>query len=125
MSQEHVELIHRALDAFNRRDLDAVLAMVHGDVAWQEGRLAGCLLNQSRKPSKPWGCGSSQGSTTPASGSTGRPVAASATLRLPSGCGRAYRVRMTTAAKAVWIVIAVVLVLALLNALALALISPG
>jgi hypothetical protein len=32
---------------------------------------------------------------------------------------------MTTAAKAVWIVIAVVLVLALLNALALALISPG
>jgi hypothetical protein len=38
---------------------------------------------------------------------------------------RAYRVRMTTAAKLVWIVIAVVLVLALLNALALALISPG
>jgi hypothetical protein len=32
---------------------------------------------------------------------------------------------MTTAAKLVWIVIAVVLVLALLNALALALISPG
>jgi ketosteroid isomerase-like protein len=32
MSQEHVELIHRALDAFNRRDLDAVLAMLHGDV---------------------------------------------------------------------------------------------
>jgi ketosteroid isomerase-like protein len=32
MSQENVELIHRALDAFNRRDLDAVLAMLHGDV---------------------------------------------------------------------------------------------
>jgi hypothetical protein len=32
---------------------------------------------------------------------------------------------MTTAAKLVWIVIAVLLVLALLNALALALISPG
>jgi hypothetical protein len=37
----------------------------------------------------------------------------------------AYRVRMTTAAKLLWIVLAVMLVLALLNAVSLALISPG
>jgi hypothetical protein len=46
-------------------------------------------------------------------------------VRLASGCARAYRVRMTTAAKLVWIVLAVLLVWALLGALALALISPG
>jgi hypothetical protein len=40
-------------------------------------------------------------------------------------CNPAYRVPMTTAAKLVWIVIAVLLVLALLNALALSLIHPG
>ena len=32
MSQENVELVYRVLDAFNRRDLDAVLALMHGDV---------------------------------------------------------------------------------------------
>jgi ketosteroid isomerase-like protein len=32
MSQENVELVHRVLDAFNRRDLDAALALVEGDV---------------------------------------------------------------------------------------------
>jgi ketosteroid isomerase-like protein len=32
MSQENVELVYRVLDAFNRRDLDAALALVHGDV---------------------------------------------------------------------------------------------
>ena len=32
MSQENVELVHRVLDAFNRRDLDAALALMHVDV---------------------------------------------------------------------------------------------
>ena len=32
MSQENVELVHRGLDAFNRRDLDAFLALTHPDV---------------------------------------------------------------------------------------------
>jgi ketosteroid isomerase-like protein len=32
MSQENVELVHRALDAFNRRDLDAALELMHSDV---------------------------------------------------------------------------------------------
>jgi ketosteroid isomerase-like protein len=32
MSQANVELVHRVLDAFNRRDLDAALALMHGDV---------------------------------------------------------------------------------------------
>jgi len=32
MSQENVELVHRAIDAFNRRDLDAALGLMHGDL---------------------------------------------------------------------------------------------
>jgi ketosteroid isomerase-like protein len=32
VSQENVDLVHRVLDAFNRRDLDAALALVEGDV---------------------------------------------------------------------------------------------
>jgi ketosteroid isomerase-like protein len=32
MSQENVELVHRGLDAFNRRDLDALLALCDPDV---------------------------------------------------------------------------------------------
>ena len=32
MSQENVELHHRAIDAFNRRDLDAFLALMDDDV---------------------------------------------------------------------------------------------
>ena len=32
MSQENVELLHRAYDAFNRRDLDALLALCDPDV---------------------------------------------------------------------------------------------
>jgi hypothetical protein len=54
-----------------------------------------------------------------------RLVAAVTRGRLASGCSRAYRVRMTTAAKVMWIVIAVILVLALLSALSLALIRPA
>ena len=34
MSQENVELTHRATDAFNRRDLDAFLALVDDDVEY-------------------------------------------------------------------------------------------
>jgi len=32
MSQENVDLVHRVLEAFNRRDLDAALALMHADV---------------------------------------------------------------------------------------------
>src|SRR2546430_1187101 len=32
MSQENVELYYRVIDAFNRRDLDAVLALMDDDV---------------------------------------------------------------------------------------------
>ena len=32
MSQENVELVHRGADAFNRRDLDAYLALIDDDV---------------------------------------------------------------------------------------------
>jgi ketosteroid isomerase-like protein len=32
MSQENVELYHRSVDAFNRRDLDALLALMDDDV---------------------------------------------------------------------------------------------
>jgi ketosteroid isomerase-like protein len=32
MSQENVKLVHRAFDAFNRRDLDATLALMDDDV---------------------------------------------------------------------------------------------
>jgi ketosteroid isomerase-like protein len=34
MSQENVELLHRAYDAFNRRDLDAFLALCAPEVAF-------------------------------------------------------------------------------------------
>jgi ketosteroid isomerase-like protein len=39
MSQENVELVRRALEAFNRRDLDAMLALADEDVV-VESRLA-------------------------------------------------------------------------------------
>ena len=32
MSQENVELVHRCVDAFNRRDLDALLTLMDDDV---------------------------------------------------------------------------------------------
>ena len=32
MSQENVELYYRAADAFNRRDLEAFLALMHPDI---------------------------------------------------------------------------------------------
>ncbi len=36
MSQENVELVRAGVDAFNRRDLDAVLAFLSPDVVWEE-----------------------------------------------------------------------------------------
>jgi ketosteroid isomerase-like protein len=36
MSQENVELSLRALDAWNRRDVDALVALVSPDVVWEE-----------------------------------------------------------------------------------------
>jgi ketosteroid isomerase-like protein len=36
MSEENVELAFRALDAFKRRDVDAVDAVVSPDVVWEE-----------------------------------------------------------------------------------------
>jgi ketosteroid isomerase-like protein len=37
MSEENVELVHRAIDAFNRRDADAFIALLHPEVEWEEG----------------------------------------------------------------------------------------
>jgi ketosteroid isomerase-like protein len=36
MSQENVELVSEAVDAFNRRDFDAFIARVHPDVEWDD-----------------------------------------------------------------------------------------
>ncbi len=36
MSQENVELTLRALDAWNRRDVDAFVALLSHDVVWEE-----------------------------------------------------------------------------------------
>ena len=35
MSQENVELVRRAFDAFNRRDADALLSCFHADAEWR------------------------------------------------------------------------------------------
>lgn len=58
-------------------------------------------------------------------GASWRAVVVCTGARLACGCGRAYRVRMTTPAKFVWILIAVMLMLWLLGALASTLISPA
>jgi ketosteroid isomerase-like protein len=34
MSQENVEIVRRAYDAWNREDLDAFLSIVHPDAEW-------------------------------------------------------------------------------------------
>ena len=34
MSQENVELVKRAIDAFNRRDVDGIVECVNPDVEW-------------------------------------------------------------------------------------------
>ena len=48
MSQENVELVHRGLDAINRRDLDALLALCDPDV-------------ESSRASRNWGGGPYRG----------------------------------------------------------------
>jgi len=37
MSAENVEVLRRAIDAYNRRDLTEALAQMHGDVEWESG----------------------------------------------------------------------------------------
>jgi uncharacterized protein len=37
MSEENVEVARRALDAYNRRDLNEVLACLHEDIEWDSG----------------------------------------------------------------------------------------
>ena len=37
MTQAYHTLIHRAYDAFNIRDIDAVLSLMHEDVLWPNG----------------------------------------------------------------------------------------
>ena len=69
MSQENVEIVWRAFDAFNRGDIDPA--------------------------------------------------------RLASGCGRASRVRMTAAAKMVWTVLAVLLILFLIGGALTLMVQPG
>ncbi len=39
MSQENVELLHQVNDAFNRRDLDAFVALNHAEVGWRAGKM--------------------------------------------------------------------------------------
>jgi uncharacterized protein len=39
MSEENVEVVRRAIDAYNRRDLTDVLAHIHGDIEWESGLL--------------------------------------------------------------------------------------
>jgi ketosteroid isomerase-like protein len=41
MSQENVETISRAIDAWNRRDLDGFLAGAHPDLEWHPALPAG------------------------------------------------------------------------------------
>ena len=36
MSQENVEVVWRQVEAFNRRDVDAIVALVSPDVAWKD-----------------------------------------------------------------------------------------
>ena len=36
MSQEHADLVHRLLEAWNRHDVDALVALLSPDVVWEE-----------------------------------------------------------------------------------------
>src|SRR6266542_1960381 len=38
---DHEQLLRRAYDAFNARDIDAVLALMHSDVDWPNGMKGG------------------------------------------------------------------------------------
>ena len=41
MSQENVEIVKRAVEAWNTDDLDALLAELDADVEWHPGNRAG------------------------------------------------------------------------------------
>ena len=43
---EHEELLRRAYEAFNARDVDAVLALMHPDVDWPNGMEGGRVLGR-------------------------------------------------------------------------------
>jgi ketosteroid isomerase-like protein len=44
---EHEELLRRAYEAFNARDADAVLALMHPDVDWPNGMEGGRVLGRA------------------------------------------------------------------------------
>jgi ketosteroid isomerase-like protein len=44
---EHEELLRRAYQAFNARDVDAVLALMHPDVDWPNGMEGGRVLGRA------------------------------------------------------------------------------
>jgi ketosteroid isomerase-like protein len=44
MAAAEVELLHRAYAAFNRREIEAVLALMHADVDWPNGMEGGRVL---------------------------------------------------------------------------------
>ncbi len=44
---EHEELLRRAYEAFNARDVDAVLALMHPDVDWPNGMEGGRVLGHA------------------------------------------------------------------------------
>lgn len=43
---EHEELLRRAYEAFNARDVDAALALMHPDVDWPNGMEGGRVLGR-------------------------------------------------------------------------------
>jgi hypothetical protein len=43
---EHEELLRRAYEAFNARDIDAALALMHPDVDWPNGMEGGRVLGR-------------------------------------------------------------------------------
>ena len=44
---EHEELLRRAYEAFNARDVDAALALMHSDVDWPNGMEGGRVLGRA------------------------------------------------------------------------------
>jgi hypothetical protein len=44
---EHEELLRRAYEAFNARDVDAALALMHRDVDWPNGMEGGRVLGRA------------------------------------------------------------------------------
>ena len=44
---EHEELLRRAYEAFNARDVDAALALMHPDVDWPNGMEGGRVLGRA------------------------------------------------------------------------------